>query len=192
MRDEDKAQARQHFSTPLLFSIHEAKGLEYENIVLYRFVSDHRAEFGEIVEGVRAEDLQAVASYLAQLPAEPLRDAPAGEGSARLLALGAKLYEKHCADCHGAQGEGAVDGSGRMAYPPLAGNPSLLQPTARNLARVIQEGGFAPSTAAHPRPYGMPPHRFTDTELAALLTHLRRSWGHQASTVDEVEVLRWR
>ena len=59
MRDEDKAQARQHFSTPLLFSIHEAKGLEYENIVLYRFVSDHRAEFGEIVEGVRAEDLQA-------------------------------------------------------------------------------------------------------------------------------------
>lgn len=140
----------------------------------------------------RAEDLQAVASYLAQVPAEPLRDARAGEGSARLLALGAKLYEKHCADCHGAQGEGAVDGSGRLAYPPLAGNPSLLQPTARNLARLIQEGGFAPSTAAHPRPYGMPPHRFTDTELAALLTHLRRSWGHQASTVDEVEVLRWR
>ena len=59
MRDEDKAQAREHFSTPLLFSIHEAKGLEYENIVLYRFVSDHRAEFGEIVEGVRAEDLQS-------------------------------------------------------------------------------------------------------------------------------------
>ncbi|MEY5097392.1 MAG: hypothetical protein RJA36_111 [Pseudomonadota bacterium] len=58
MRDEDKAEARKHFSTPLLFSIHEAKGLEYENIVLYRFISDHRAEFGEIVEGVRAEDLQ--------------------------------------------------------------------------------------------------------------------------------------
>jgi len=45
MRDEDKAEARKHFATPLLFSIHEAKGLEYENIVLYRFVSDHRAEF---------------------------------------------------------------------------------------------------------------------------------------------------
>jgi hypothetical protein len=40
-----------------LFSIHEAKGLEYENIVLYRFVSDHRAEFSEIVHGVRREDL---------------------------------------------------------------------------------------------------------------------------------------
>src|SRR6201996_4621806 len=42
MRDEDKADARKHFATPLLFSIHEAKGLEYENIVLYRFISDHR------------------------------------------------------------------------------------------------------------------------------------------------------
>lgn len=56
MHDEDKAEARKHFATPLLFSIHEAKGLEYENIVLYRFVSDHRAAFAEIVNGVNKED----------------------------------------------------------------------------------------------------------------------------------------
>lgn len=59
MRDEDKAEARKYFATPLLFSIHEAKGLEYENIVLYRFISDHRAEFSEIVEGVAKSDLLA-------------------------------------------------------------------------------------------------------------------------------------
>lgn len=57
MRDEDKAAARQRFGTPLLFSVHEAKGLEYPNIVLYRFVSDHRAEFAEIAAGVEAADL---------------------------------------------------------------------------------------------------------------------------------------
>lgn len=57
MRDEDKAEARKHFATPLLFSIHEAKGLEYENIVLYRFISDHRSEFNDIVEGVTKADL---------------------------------------------------------------------------------------------------------------------------------------
>ena len=57
MRDEDKADARKHFATPLLFSIHEAKGLEYENIVLYRFISDHRGEFNDIVEGIVKTDL---------------------------------------------------------------------------------------------------------------------------------------
>jgi hypothetical protein len=59
MRDEDKPAAREYFSTPLLFSIHEAKGLEYENIVLYRFVSDHRGEFAEITSGVAREDLDS-------------------------------------------------------------------------------------------------------------------------------------
>lgn len=59
MRDEDKAEARKHFATPLLFSIHEAKGLEYENIILYRFVSDHRSEFNEIVDGVNKNSLAA-------------------------------------------------------------------------------------------------------------------------------------
>lgn len=58
MRDEDKTQARAHFQTPLIFSIHEAKGLEYENIVLYRFVSDNRARFADLVEGVDASDLE--------------------------------------------------------------------------------------------------------------------------------------
>ena len=57
MRDEDKAEARKYFGTPLLFSIHEAKGLEYENIVLYRFISDHRTEFNDIVDGVVKTDL---------------------------------------------------------------------------------------------------------------------------------------
>jgi hypothetical protein len=59
MRDEDKIEARKHFTTPLLFSIHEAKGLEYENIILYRFVSDHRTEFNEIVDGVSKSSLEA-------------------------------------------------------------------------------------------------------------------------------------
>jgi hypothetical protein len=58
LRDEDKAAARAHFQTPLIFAIHEAKGLEYDNIVLYRFVSDHRARFAEIAAGVDAAALE--------------------------------------------------------------------------------------------------------------------------------------
>ncbi len=57
LRDEDKAAARKVFSTPLLFSVQEAKGLEYPHVILYRFVSDQRAAFASIAEGVRTADL---------------------------------------------------------------------------------------------------------------------------------------
>ncbi len=57
MRDEHKAEARKLFQTPLLFSIQEAKGLEYENIILLDFVSGERKRFGAIAEGVNREDL---------------------------------------------------------------------------------------------------------------------------------------
>ncbi|MDQ3190441.1 MAG: UvrD-helicase domain-containing protein [Bacteroidota bacterium] len=52
MRNEDKAEARKIFRTPLLFSIHEAKGLEYENVVLVNFVSNYDKEFRDITEGM--------------------------------------------------------------------------------------------------------------------------------------------
>lgn len=63
MRDEDKAAMRQFFDTPLLFSIHEAKGLEYENVILVNFVSSERSSFAEIIEGVSEEDLDGDLEY---------------------------------------------------------------------------------------------------------------------------------
>ena len=57
MRDEDKAAARAIFHTPLLFSVQEAKGLEYENIILFNVVSGYADRFDEIVAGVSAGDL---------------------------------------------------------------------------------------------------------------------------------------
>lgn len=57
LRDDDKAEAKKQFDTPLIFSVHEAKGLEYDSIVLFRFVSGNRAQFSEIADGVSAADL---------------------------------------------------------------------------------------------------------------------------------------
>ncbi len=57
MTKEEKAAARKTFKTPLIFSIHEAKGLEYENIILINFISNNSREFNEIVQGVAKEDL---------------------------------------------------------------------------------------------------------------------------------------
>ncbi len=57
LRDEDKAEARKAFRTPLLFSVHEAKGLEYPTTILYNVVSNNRATFQDICAGVSPEDL---------------------------------------------------------------------------------------------------------------------------------------
>jgi|WetSurMetagenome_2_1015567.scaffolds.fasta_scaffold73309_1 hypothetical protein len=63
MRPEDKETAARWFRTPLLFSIQEAKGLEYENIILFNFVSRSNAAFKEVTEGVEAADLGSDFSY---------------------------------------------------------------------------------------------------------------------------------
>lgn len=57
LRNEDKAAARKFYATPLLFSIQEAKGLEYENIILYNTISTYGNEFAELTNGVTVEDL---------------------------------------------------------------------------------------------------------------------------------------
>lgn len=58
MTAEQKPLAQQHFSTPLVFTIQEAKGLEYENIILYNFLSQEEQRYREISKGVTAEDLE--------------------------------------------------------------------------------------------------------------------------------------
>jgi hypothetical protein len=63
LRDEDKAEAARRFRTPLLFSVQEAKGLEYETIVLHNLVSGARADFASIADGVDAADLEGDPAY---------------------------------------------------------------------------------------------------------------------------------
>jgi len=52
-----KARVMKDFKTPLVFTIQEAKGLEYENIILVNFISDHDSEFRTIAKGVSDADL---------------------------------------------------------------------------------------------------------------------------------------
>jgi AAA domain/Ankyrin repeats (many copies) len=58
LRDEDKPAARLAFHTPLVFSVHEAKGLEYPHVLLFRLVSGQRQAYAEVCDGVSEADLQ--------------------------------------------------------------------------------------------------------------------------------------
>ncbi len=131
-------------------------------------------------------DLNAMAVYLKALPVTP-----ASQQAAQSTAMprGSKLYDKHCAQCHGDNGQGVAN-----AYPALAGNRAVLMPQKANLVQIVLNGGYAPATAGNPRPYGMPPFVLvlTDADIADVLSHIRSSWGNRANAVSELEVNRIR
>ena len=62
LNDKQKEEARQLFDTPLVFSVQEAKGLEYENVILYHFI-DTEKKFLEIAEGLDREALEQEFKY---------------------------------------------------------------------------------------------------------------------------------
>jgi hypothetical protein len=63
LREEDKAEAARRFRTPLLFSVQEAKGLEYENVILWNVVSRARGDFADVAAGVSPSDLEGEVAY---------------------------------------------------------------------------------------------------------------------------------
>lgn len=138
-------------------------------------------------------DLRAVATFLKALPQTAPRASTAARADPAQLELGAKVYERHCADCHGADGRGARRGD-TVVLPPLAGNRTVTMEPPANLVRVIVHGGYLPATAGNPRPYGMPPYAQTlsDAEIAAVATWLRQTWGATASAVRVQDVVRYR
>ena len=157
-------------------------------------VSDHAAVMGPMAEVVAQStqhlsetDLRAMARYLVQITSAPAALAAAAKPAARppaTLARGAQLYTRHCADCHGEQGQGAPG-----IYPPLAGNRTVTMADPGNLLQAITNGGFPPATTGNPRPYGMPAYDLPPDDLAALATWLRSSWGHDGPAVSAVEAL---
>ena len=134
-------------------------------------------------------DLRAIATFLQALPQTPeaARERQAADPAS--MARGQRLYEDRCVECHGARGQGA-----QGAYPALAGNRKLTMRSASNVVRVVVEGGFAPTTAGNPRPFGMPPFgpSLNSAEVADVVTYVRNAWGNRAGPTSELDVVRSR
>ena len=102
---------------------------------------------------------------------------------------GGPIYERQCAVCHGAEGQGTPG-----AFPALAGNASVTLAEPRNLLLVLLEGGYPPSTRQQPQPHGMPPfgHVLSDAQVAAVASYVRNAWGNKAAEIGNMEVYRAR
>lgn len=163
-------------------------------------VSPRGAAFGPMAEIVGSslqylsdEDVNAMALYLKSLPPagtppDTAGPAPAPAEAEHVMTLGKKLYGDLCIDCHSGKGQGAAPD-----YPPLDGNHAVTGPPA-NAIRIVLNGGFPPSTAGNPYPFGMPPFgpRLSDQEVAAVVSYVRNSWGNRAGFVSPSEVNRYR
>ena len=144
----------------------------------------------ESLQHLAQDDLKAMAVYLQSLPdRSPAKQSPVIAQADPAVMPGARLYADHCADCHGAQGQGTSP-----AAPALAGNRALTMRSTVNPIRAVLYGGYAPGTAGNSQPYGMPPYYATlsDAEVAQILSYVRASWGNQASAVQDFEVTRQR
>jgi mono/diheme cytochrome c family protein len=164
-------------------------------------VSPRGAAFGPMAEVVGRslqhlsdDDIAAMAVYLKSLPPQPAPPysaaaAPQTAEAERVMMLGKKLYGELCVDCHNARGEGIAPD-----YPPLNGNHAVTGALAVNAIRIVLNGGFPPSTAGNPYPFGMPPFgpRLSDQEVAAVVSYVRNSWDNRAGLVSPAEVNRYR
>lgn len=197
----------QNWYAPSLTSPHEAGVAQWDREQIVKLlktgVSAEASVSGPMAEVVLRstqylgdEDLGAMAQYLKELPQpDDPRQAPPVVTPATLPAStsnparAAKLYEQHCAQCHGDKGQGVPN-----AYPRLAGNRAVTMASTENLVQMVLGGGYAPATAGNPRPFGMPPFVLVmnDSEVAAVITHIRNSWGNQAAGITPMQVQRVR
>jgi cytochrome c oxidase cbb3-type subunit 2 len=158
----------------------------------------------EIVPTPEAKDL---AAYLLSLHVNtPLPDAPvtppggsyataggesqAGMGEDSMFARGRVVYGSLCGLCHG------NDGLGKPGQvPPLAGSEWVNAKSVQRAARIAL-AGINGKIQAEGRDWNlsMTPMgaALSDSDLAAVLTFVRQSWGNQAGavTADEVQAVR--
>lgn len=146
------------------------------------------------------DDLNAIAHYLKSLPAyggKTSYKARLPSVKMTLSALvtgeierpGAGLYHSFCAKCHKETGEGELAKS-----PKLAGSSTVLAENPTSMIHLLLEGGKTAQTKEGPKPQEMPAfaEKFSDAQIAEVLSFIRNSWGNSAPpvTVREVSLLR--
>lgn len=134
------------------------------------------------------EDVRAMAVYLKSLPANSQDNGePASDD---ILRAGSIQYDIHCGSCHLPTGEGSPEQG-----PPLIGSPVVLDADPASLINITLYGAQTPHTSpsdewASRTWIRMDPYDtlLDDEQVAALLSFIRASWGHEAGAVTPAQV----
>lgn len=95
---------------------------------------------------------------------------------------GGQLYAANCVACHQATGAG-VPG----VFPPLSNSEWVDAEDPGVPVRIVLHGVNGPLTVEGVEYHGEMPHfqeKFSDEEVAAVVNHIRTSFGNSASTID--------
>ena len=119
----------------------------------------------------RAQALVKVIRWPAKPKAHRPAATPLTAGEQQRFDAGRRQYRTTCAPCHQQDGRGVTG-----LAPPLVGSKWVLGEPAR-LARIVLHGKEGAQM--------MPPlGALNDEQIAAILTYVRRGWGHQAGAVN--------
>lgn len=144
------------------------------------------------------KDLKAVAIYLRSLDRSSIHAPIPGGGTPVAAEKGRQVYDDNCSSCHLWNGNGYPYAPGVPGIsPPLAGNPTVVDTSPRNVAMVVLAGSIEPNTIHRPLPYSMPglpgfAQALTDEQIAAVVNYIRNSWGNKAPGIsaEQVKALR--
>jgi mono/diheme cytochrome c family protein len=102
----------------------------------------------------------------------------------RYYSEGAMVYQSHCQNCHGADGDGLS-----ALIPPL--NDSLYLKNNKRLLACFINSGLKGAITVDKRQFDgvMPPGNLAPMEVAQVLTYINNAFGHKLglTTVDQAE-----
>jgi mono/diheme cytochrome c family protein len=133
-------------------------------------------------------DAKAIATYLKSLPGQGAAPTPVS-GTAPEMAAGGAIYRDQCSACHGFDGKG-ID----RLFPAVANSSMARADDPASVIRIVVRGARSVATDKEPTAPGMPSYgwQLNDSEVAAVLTYIRNSWGNAAPAVSPDEVTRLR
>lgn len=95
---------------------------------------------------------------------------------------GARVYEQNCALCHGADGQGRNDGSGKLRFPPLWGPESYNW--GAGMHNINTAAGFIKANMPLGKPYSLTDQEAWDV-AAYINSHERPKDPRQGGTIEE-------
>jgi len=128
-------------------------------------------------------DLNAIAVYLKDVPAEQARAAAkTTDIDKQAWSRGEALYVDNCTGCHMENGAGVA-----QIFPSLKGSSAVQAKLPDTVTHILLAGAKTAATPGKPTGFAMPAfaRKLDDKEVADLVNYIRNAWGNHSSLTNQ-------